>query len=83
MTVADVFEEDVLGLICGYAQQSGRSLEKNSLFMMSRNVSGIYTGGSIMCFGDINGHIGRHTNGLDWVHEGMVLVRVIWKEECY
>ena len=26
-----VFEEDVLRLICGYALQSGRSLEENSL----------------------------------------------------
>ena len=41
MTVVVVFEQDVLRLICGYAPQSGRSLEENSLFMMSRNVSGI------------------------------------------
>ena len=40
MTVAVVFEEDVLRLICGYALQRGRSLKK-SLFMMSRIVSGI------------------------------------------
>ena len=34
-TVVVVFEEDVLRLICGYAPQCGRSLEENSLFMMS------------------------------------------------
>ena len=35
MTVVAVFEEDVLSLICGYALQSGRSLEEISPFMMS------------------------------------------------
>ena len=32
MTVVVVFEEDVLRLICGYGQQSGRSLEENKSF---------------------------------------------------
>ena len=35
MTVLIVFEEDVLRLIHGYAPQSGRSLNKSRLFMMS------------------------------------------------
>ena len=30
-----VFKEDVLRLISGYAPQSGRSLEEDSLFMVS------------------------------------------------
>ena len=34
-TVVVVFEEDVLRLICGYAPQSGRCMEKNSLFVTS------------------------------------------------
>ena len=32
MTVVVVFEEDVLRLICGYAPQSGRSLEEKQSF---------------------------------------------------
>ena len=32
MTVVDVFKEDVLRLICGYASQSGRSLEESGLY---------------------------------------------------
>ena len=35
MTVVDVFEEDVLRLICWYVPQNGRSLEENSVFMTS------------------------------------------------
>ena len=23
---------------------------------------------SVMCFGDVNGHMGRHIDGFDWVH---------------
>ena len=41
MVVVLVFEEDVLRLICGHVQQSGRSFEKNTLFMMSFKMSGI------------------------------------------
>ena len=32
MTLLVVFEEDVLRLICGYAPQSGRSLERKQSF---------------------------------------------------
>ena len=28
-----------------------------------------------MCIGDINGHDGRHFDGLDWVHAGYVVGR--------
>ena len=27
-------------------------------------------GDLVICFGDINGHIGRHIDGIDGVHEG-------------
>ena len=35
MTILLVCEEDVLGLICGYPPQSGRSLEEDQFFMMT------------------------------------------------
>ena len=35
MTVVVVIEDGVLRLICGYTPQSGRSLEENSLFVVS------------------------------------------------
>ena len=41
MTFVVIFEDSVLRLICGYDLQSGRSLEEKSLFMTSRNTSGI------------------------------------------
>ena len=41
MTFVVIFEDFVLRLICGYALQSGRSLEEKSLFTTSRNASGI------------------------------------------
>ena len=40
MTVLEVIEDDMLRLICGYTPQS-RSLEENSIFIMSWKVSGI------------------------------------------
>ena len=35
MTVVVVFEEDVLRLICGYAPQSGKSLDEKQSFIAS------------------------------------------------
>ena len=35
MTVVAVYQRDVLRLACGYAPQSGRSLEEKQSFMMS------------------------------------------------
>ena len=34
MTIVIVFYEDLLRLICGYAPQSGRSLEEKQSFLM-------------------------------------------------
>ena len=58
MTVV-VFEEDVLRLICGYAQQGGRSLEeKQSFYYELKCEWGMNSAGDlVMCFGDINGHV--------------------------
>ena len=36
-----------------------------------------------MYLGNFNGHIGRHTDGFDVVHRGMIYVRGILKKECY
>ena len=40
-------------------------------------------GDLIMCLGDFNGHIGRHINGFDGVHDGYGIGRMNSKEECY
>ena len=49
-----VFDEDVLSLICGYALQSGRSLDEKTVFFDElkggwdmHGVSGL-----VVCFGD-------------------------------
>ena len=40
-TLVVVFEEDVLRLICGNAPQIDEAWKPSTLYMMSRNVSGI------------------------------------------
>ena len=70
MTVAVVFEEDVLRLICGYASQSGRSLEEKQSFYDKLNVSGICIAHVIYLRALAHGHVGRRIDGFDWVHGG-------------
>ena len=71
-----VFEEDVLRLICGYAPQSGRSLEENQSFYYELKCEwDMHSTADLViswmiCFGDFNGHIDRHIDGLDGVHGG-------------
>ena len=74
MTVVVLFEEDVLRLICGYAPQSGRRLEeKQSFYGEVKCVLDMYSAvGLVMCLGDFNGHVGRHIDGFDRVHGGLV-----------
>ena len=42
MTVVLFFGEDVLRLVCGYAPQSGQSLEEKQSFMMTRRLTLLY-----------------------------------------
>ena len=58
----------MLRSICGYALQSGRSLEeKQSFYDKLKGEWVIYSKDDlVMCLGDINGHIERHIDG---VHE--------------
>ena len=67
-----VFEEDVLRLICGYAPQSGRSLEeKESICDKLKNEWDMHSADDlVMCLGDLNGHVGRYIDGFDWLHGG-------------
>ena len=67
MTVAVVFEEDVLRLICWHALQSGRSLgEKQSFYDELKGEWDMHSVGYlVMCLGDLNGHIDRHIDGFD------------------
>ena len=70
MTVLDVLEEDVLRLICGYAPQSGTSLEEKQSFYdkLKCEWDMYFAGDLVMCLVDFNGHIGRHIDGLDGVY---------------
>ena len=65
-----VFEEDVLGLICGYAAQSGRSFEeKQSFYDEVKCELDMHSADDlVMCLGDFNGRVCRHIDGLDGVH---------------
>ena len=67
-----VFEEDVLRLICGYAPQSARSLEENQSFYYELKCEWVMhsVDDQVMWLGDVNGHVGRHIDGLDEVHGG-------------
>ena len=67
MTVVVVFEEDVLRLICGYAPQSGRSLdEEQSFYDELKGEWNMHSADDlVMCLGDFNGHVGRYIDGLD------------------
>ena len=67
-----VFEEGVLRFICGYAPQSGRSLEeKQSFYDELKCEWDMHSSDDlVMRLGDINGHIGRHIDRFDGVHGG-------------
>ena len=72
MTLVIAFEEDVLRLICGYAPQSGRSLEdKQSLYDELKCDLYVHSSDDlVMCLGDFNGHVGRYIDDIDVVHGG-------------
>ena len=72
MTVVVVFEEDVLRLVCGYAPQSGRSLEfKQSLYDELKCESDVHSADDlVISLGDFNGHVGWHIDEFDGVHGG-------------
>ena len=72
MTLAAVFEEDVLRFICGYAPNCGRSFEEKQFFYdklkCELDMHSAYD--LVKCLGDINGHVGRHIDAVDGVHGG-------------
>ena len=67
----DVFEEDVLRLILGYALQSGRKTVYDEL----KGEWDVYCAGDlVVCLGDtIWCKVGSHTDGLDWFGSWRVL----------
>ena len=72
MTIVVVFEEDVLRLICEYAPKSERNLDiKQSFYDELKCEWDMHSADDlVMCLDDINGHVGRHIDGLDGVHGG-------------
>ena len=72
MVLVDVLEEDVLRFICGYAPQSGRSLEEKQPFYDELKCEWEMHSADdlVMWLGDINGHVGRHIEGFDGVRGG-------------
>ena len=72
MTLVAVLEEDVLRLICGYAPQSGRSLEDKQSFHdeLKCELDMHSTDDLVMCLDDINGYVGGHIDDFDGVHGG-------------
>ena len=59
--------------ICGYAAQSGGSLEEIQTFCdEQKGEKDMHsTGDLVMCLVDYNGLLGRHVNGFDGFMEGM------------
>ena len=70
MTVVVVFDEDVLRLTCGYAQQSARSLDKKQSFYDELKCEWYMHSADdlLMCLGEFNGNVGRHIDGFNLVH---------------
>ena len=66
MTLVVVYEQDVLRLTRGYSPQSGRSLEEKQSFYdeLKCEWDMHYADDLVMCLGDLNGHIGRHVDGI-------------------
>ena len=56
-----------------YARQSGRILDEiQSFYDEAKCELDMHSAGDlVMCLGDINGHVGRHIDGLDGVINGM------------
>ena len=90
MSLVVVFGEDMLRLICGYAPQSGGNLEeKQSFYDKLKCEWDMHSVGDlVMCLGDINGHIGRHYDGVhggygagQWNLEGGMLSEFCLKKE--
>ena len=67
-----VFEEDMLRLICGYAPQSGKSMEEKPSFNNELKCEWDMHSADdfVMYLGCFNGHVGRHIDGFDEMHGG-------------
>ena len=84
----------MLKLICGNAQDCVRSCEeKQSSYDELKCEWDMHSADDlVMCLGDINGHIGKHIDGLDGVHggfgvgqrnlEGRLLLEFCMEELC-
>ena len=59
-------------MICGYGPQSGRCLEEKQSFYdeMKCKWDMHSTDDLVIYLGELNGHVGRHIDGFDWVHGG-------------
>ena len=79
------FEGGMLRLICGYAPQTGISLEeKQSSYGELRCEWDVQCAGYlVMCLGDFNGHVGRHIDGFEGVMKAMALVKGICEDKFY
>ena len=73
----------MLRLICGYAPQSGRSLEeKQSFYDELKCEWDMHSADDlVMCLEDFNGHFGRHIDG---VHQGYGVGHrnCVWGRNC-
>ena len=72
MKTVVLFEACVLRLICGYAPQSGKSLEEKQSFYDKLKCEWDMNSADdlVMCARDFNGHFGRHIDGFNRVYGG-------------
>ena len=61
------------GDVCAYAAQSGKTMEENVNFYeyLSREWTTHHTSEQIIGVGDLNGQVGRKTDGFKRVHRGL------------
>ena len=45
-----------------------KKLKKNCFYELKSECNMHSADDLVICLGDINGHVGRHTDGFDWVH---------------
>ena len=66
-----IFEEDMMRLIHGYAPQSEKNCEVNSLYDELKCEWEMHSADDlVMCLGDFNAHVGKHIDSFDGVYGG-------------
>ena len=72
MMVKLIWESTFMNVVAAYAPQTGRSQEQKDNFWEAvwKLIEGIKETERIMLGGDLNGHVGKESDGYEGVHDG-------------